>query len=127
MSATVLDCVTPAERVAARAAAAALRLAIADPSTMGAKGVGHIDFARPRRAVWFTTWANLPGFMRSLDRGGRSYSHALLPGWEYRRHEIRSEMIPDLEALAERRGAADGGDAVGTRHPAVSTLVDGRL
>ncbi len=93
---------TMQERAKAAEAARALRRAIADPSTMGGESVGHIDFARPRRAVWFTTWANLPGFMRSLDRGGRVYSHSLLPGWEYRRYEIKTEMISDLEALAEK-------------------------
>lgn len=90
---------TAEEREAARTAAAALRSAIADPSTMGAKAVMHIDLCRPRRALWITTWANLPGFSRF---SGPVYRHALLPGWEYRRHEIRTEMIPDLEALAER-------------------------
>lgn len=90
---------TDQEREQARVAVAALRQAIADPSTMGKQSVMHIDLARPRRGVWLTTWANLPGFVRA---SGPIYSHVLLPGWEYRRHEIRSEMIPDLEALAER-------------------------
>jgi hypothetical protein len=89
---------TAEERAQAFAAAAALREAIADPTTMGAKSVAHIDLARPRRGLWMATWANLPGFVRSNGR----YSHALLPGWEYARNEIRAEMIPDLEALAER-------------------------
>ena len=89
------------ERVAARAAAAALRRAIADPSTMGAESMMHIDLCRPRRGVWLTSWANLPGLHRSIGAGERSYTHDLLPGWQYARHEIRSEMIPDLEALAE--------------------------
>lgn len=89
---------TQDERDQARVAAAALRLAIADPSTMGAEAVMHIDFSRPRRGVWLTTWANLPGFTRA---SGLVYSHALLPEWEYQRHEVRAEMIPDLEALAE--------------------------
>ncbi len=69
---------------------------------MGEKGVMHVDLARPRRGVWYTTWSNLPGFLRSLDRGGRVYTHALLPGWEYQRREVKAEMVPDLEALAER-------------------------
>ena len=90
---------TAEEREKARAAAAALRRAIADPSTMGAKSVMHVDYSRPRRADWLTTWANLPGFVRA---SGPVYRHALLPGWEYRRHEVKAEMIPDLEALAER-------------------------
>lgn len=61
-----------------------------------------MDMSRPRRAVWFSTWANLPGFMRIVDGVGRRYSHECLPGWGYAAHEVRSEMIPDLEALAER-------------------------
>ena len=69
---------------------------------MGAESTGHIDMSRPRRAVWFTTWAGLPGFARFIDKAGRHYTHECLPGWEYARHEIRSEMIPDLEQLAER-------------------------
>lgn len=91
--------VTDEERVAAVAAAAALRLAIADPSTMGEKTMVHLDLARPRRGEWWESWANLPGFTRI---NGQRYIHQLLPGWEYNRAEIRAEMIPDLEALAER-------------------------
>lgn len=77
---------TDEERAKARVAAAAMRAAIADPSTMGAKSTGHLDFSRPRRGVWFATWAN---------------THECLPGWEYARREIKSELIPDLDALAE--------------------------
>ena len=87
------------ERAAAAEAARALRQAIADPTTMGDRRDMHVDFCRPRRGAWFTTWQNLPGFSRE---SGSRYTHALLPGWEYLRHEIRSELIPDLEALAER-------------------------
>ncbi|PZO81628.1 MAG: hypothetical protein DI629_03565 [Mesorhizobium amorphae] len=89
---------TDAERETARQAAAALRLAIADPSTMGAHSVMHVDLARPRRGEWITTWANLPGFFRV----NRHYGHECLPGWVYERSEIWPELIPDLEALAER-------------------------
>ena len=89
---------TDPERASARAAAAALRAALADPSTMGARSVMHIDLRRPRRGEWHETWAGLPGFSRI---NGRSYQHALLPGWEYLRSEVRSELIPDLDALAE--------------------------
>ncbi|MEN3213571.1 hypothetical protein PUR23_26615 [Methylorubrum populi] len=89
---------TDQERAIAASAARALRSAIADPSTMGKRSVVHIDLARPRRSEWQDTWSNLPGFLRVNGR----YRHASLPGWEYRRDEIRSEMIPDLEALAER-------------------------
>jgi hypothetical protein len=41
------------------------------------------------------------GFHRINGKRGR-YIHALLPGWSYTQREIRAEMIPDLEALAER-------------------------
>lgn len=87
---------TDEDRALARAAVSALRAAIADPTMMGDKIVCHIDLSRPRRGVWVTTWANLPGF--SLTNG--AFRHTLLPGWEYQRWEVRSEMIPDLEALA---------------------------
>lgn len=56
------------------------------------------DLSRPRRGEWWTSWANLPGFVQVNGR----YRHECLPGWEYARSEIRAEMIPDLEALAER-------------------------
>ena len=92
---------TMEERERAREAAHALRTAIADPATMGAKTVAHVDLARPRRGEWWETWANLPGFARINGRRGH-YSHSCLPGWNYTRAEIRSELIPDLEALAER-------------------------
>lgn len=90
---------TDEERGLARAAASALRTAIVDPSTMGPVRSMHIDYCRPRRGEWLTRWANLPGFVR-VD--GRIFRHALLPGWDYARSEIRTELIPDLEALAER-------------------------
>lgn len=90
---------TEQERAEAAAAAVALRRAIADPSTMGERSVAHIDLARPRRGEWWETWSNLPGFTRI---NGHRFTHRLLPGWEYVRAEIRDEMIPDLEALAER-------------------------
>lgn len=91
---------TAEERQRAREAAQALRAAIADPGTMGAKAVAHVDRARPRRGEWWETWANLPGFVRINGTRGR-YAHTCLPGWSYTRAEIRAEMIPDLEALAE--------------------------
>lgn len=92
---------TDDERRRAGEAARALREAIADPSTMGAKSTAHVDLARPRRGEWWESWANLPGFHRINGKTGR-YIHALLPGWSYTQREIRAEMIPDLEALAER-------------------------
>lgn len=86
------------ERERARAAAAALRAAISDSSAMGERSVAHLDFSRPRRGEWWETWSGLPGFTRI---NGSRYVHACLPGWEYARAEIKTEMIPDLEALAE--------------------------
>lgn len=65
---------------------------------MGAKSTVHIDLARPRRAEWHTRWANVPGFVRVNS----TFTHDLLPGWEYTAAEVRAEMIGDLEALAER-------------------------
>ena len=91
---------TVEERERARAAAAALRAAIADPATMGAKAVMHLDLARPRRGECWESWANLPGFFRVSGPRGH-YWHECLPGWTYTRAEIRAEMIPDLEALAQ--------------------------
>lgn len=90
---------TDEERTQAGIAAAALLAAIANPETMGVKTVAHLDLARPRRGERWETWSNLPGFTRI---NGTRFTHALLPGWEYTRDEIRSELIPDLEALAAR-------------------------
>ncbi|KQS75482.1 hypothetical protein ASG32_27345 [Methylobacterium sp. Leaf361] len=92
---------TDDERRRAGEAARALREAIADPSTMGAKTAAHVDLARPRRGEWWESWANLAGFHRINGKAGR-YIHALLPRWSFARAEIVAEMIPDLEALAER-------------------------
>lgn len=83
----------------ARRAAAAIRAALADPDSAGEPSIVHIDLARPRRGVWLKTWSNLPGLM--LDTGRRSYTHTLLPKWEYTPAEMRSEMIDDLEHFAE--------------------------
>lgn len=90
---------TAEERAEARVAAAALRALIGNPPLWGAPTSVHIDLARPRRGIWRTTWANLPGFV-CVDRF--RFSHVLLPGWQYARTEIEVEMIPDLEALADR-------------------------
>ena len=92
---------TDDERRQAGEAARALRAAIAEPSTMGKRSVMHLDLARPRRGEWWDSWENLPGFYRVNGPRGH-YWHTLLPGWAYTRSEIRSEMTPDLEALAER-------------------------
>lgn len=90
---------TDQERAAAGVAARALRAAIEDTSTVGERSVAHIDLSRPRRGEWWETWQNLPGFCRI---NGSRFTHSLLPGWEYTRSEVRSEMILDLEALADR-------------------------
>ena len=87
---------TPEERKAAAEAAKALRVAL-DGGEWGKPSTVHFSLSRPRRGVWMTTWANLPGFRRT----GFTYQHDLLPGWSYRQSEVKSEMIPDLEALAE--------------------------
>lgn len=90
---------TNSARNNARTSARAIRLALMRPATAGERCVAHIDLSRPRRGVWLGTWPNLPGL--TLDLGKRSYSHALLPGWEYTPREMRSEMIGDLEHFAE--------------------------
>lgn len=89
---------TAEEREAARQAAAAMRLAIADPTTMGQPSTMFLSLSRPRRGERLTTWANLPG----LRRVNHEYTHECLPGWVYQRSEIVPELIPDLEALAEQ-------------------------
>jgi hypothetical protein len=80
-------------------AAAAIRAAIADPTTSGEKSIVHLLLARPRRRVWLTTWSNIPGL--TFEQGRRVWSHVLLPKWEYTTAEMRTEMIDDLEHLAE--------------------------
>lgn len=89
---------TEKDRAAAKAAAAGLRAAFANSAAMGERLLIHVDFARPRRGDWWETWSNLPGFTRI---NGQRFTHRLLPGWEYSRSEIKSELIPDLDALAE--------------------------
>jgi hypothetical protein len=89
---------TEAERGAAAIAVTALRAVIADPDARGECATTHIDYSRPRRAEWIHTWANLPG----LTCVNGAYLHDLLPGWQYTAEELERELIPDLEALAER-------------------------
>lgn len=108
-----------AERALARAAAAALRAALADPSTMGERWAAHLDFNRPRRGEWWETWRNLPGFVR-VD--GWCYRHDCLPGWQYAAYEVRHELIPDLEALAERGAWPNDRTATFDRSVRVSEL-----
>lgn len=83
----------------AREAAKAIRAALADPTSAGERSFAHFLLARPRRGVWLTTWSNLPGL--SLNAGKRSYTHVLLPGWQYTPAELCSELIGDLEHFAE--------------------------
>lgn len=59
----------------------------------------HVDLSRPRRGVWLTMWKNLPGL--TFDMGLKAYQHVLLPGWEYTVREMRTEMIEDLDRLAD--------------------------
>lgn len=89
---------TMRERADAAIAARALRAAWPHPVAMGAAQTTHIDFSRPRRGMWITRWANLPGFAQVNG----AYQHDLLRGWQYKRAEVEAEMIPDLELLAER-------------------------
>ncbi len=84
------------DRLAAQVSADAIRAAIADPVKAGERGTVHVDFARPRRGVWLTTWAKLPG----LFFDGKAYTHSLLPGWQYTVSEMRGEMLDDLEHFA---------------------------
>ena len=87
---------TREERERARQAAEAMRKVIAREMPAGERGVVHIDFTR-RRSAWLVTWSNLPGLYWEAGH----FSHQCLPGWRYTRAEVRAEMIPDLEALAE--------------------------
>jgi hypothetical protein len=98
VSARLLPAPTAEERILARQAAVCLRTALANPSLRGERTVIHVDLRRPRRGEWWETWSRLPGFTRV---NGRAYRHALLPGWEYLAAEVRAEMIPDLDHLAE--------------------------
>ncbi|GJD60227.1 hypothetical protein [Methylobacterium frigidaeris] len=102
---------TMQERAAAARAARTLHAVIADHTRLGERNVMHIDMTRPRRGVWIERWSGVPG----LCRVNGQYQHDLLPGWSYARAEIKAEMIPDLEALAER------GEL-----PMVATSVSGR-
>jgi hypothetical protein len=85
------------ERAAAAVCARALK-AVLGGAPLGDPTTAHIDMSRPRRSLWITRWANVPGF----SRVNGFYEHDLLPGWRYTRAEVKAEMIPDLELLAER-------------------------
>lgn len=92
----------PGERLEAGESAEAIRASIADPAAAGGRRAVHVDLSRPRRGVWIVTWERVPGL--SLDRGAREYSHALLPGWTYSPRELRTEMLDDLDRLADDGG-----------------------
>lgn len=105
---------TMQERAEAAKAARALRAAIADPSTMGEPLRAFVDSTLRGHSGLLTVWDSLPGY-RILN--GR-HMHLLLPGWTYTRAEVVAEMIPDLEAPAERgvqpteaTSGVGGGDA----------------
>ncbi|MFE1598237.1 hypothetical protein [Methylobacterium sp. ID0610] len=89
---------TAEERQRAAEAARTLRAIIAGKAPLGARAVMHVDMSRPRRSAWIETWEGAPG----LARVNGAWTHELLPGWQYTRAEVRAELIPDLEALAER-------------------------
>lgn len=74
-----------------------MRAVIADHTLLGEKTMAHVDLANPRRGEWWVMWKGLPGLLRVNGK----YRHVCLPGWEYTRAEIKAEMIPDLERLAE--------------------------
>jgi hypothetical protein len=89
---------TMEERAEAARAARALVAAIADPSLKGEPQTYHLDLSNPRRGLWVTKWSGVPGFAKVNGR----FEHDCLPGWSYARNEVRREMIPDLELLAEK-------------------------
>lgn len=84
--------------LAAADAVKAMRTFLCDPTTAGERSVAHLDLARPRRGVWIEMWSNLPGLMRDCRTG--SYTHALLPGWQYTEAEMRTELVEDLALFA---------------------------
>lgn len=86
---------TMQERAAAAVSARQLK-AVLGGAPRGDERTAFIDGTGRHECI--RTWGNLPGFIQG--RGG--YRHVLLPGWQYKADEIGAEMIPDLEALAER-------------------------
>lgn len=89
---------TMEERQKAREAAKTLRGIVNGELPWGTPTRQFLDFSRPRRGECWTTWSGAPGFACVNGR----FRHDLLPGWQYTGREVSSEMIPDLEALAER-------------------------
>lgn len=95
---------------AARAAADALRATLDAGGKARPDGTMYLD----GQGFWLQerTYKGLPGFKRvdtgprgfGRGRGSRTaFTHALLPGWEYDRGELR-EMLDDLEKLAAGEG-----------------------
>lgn len=105
-----MDAAREAVRVPARLAAEVIRAGLLnDPDAMGE---GRRTFVDGRPRFWQRTeWANAPGFVRTVAGSLRArtkapvvtYSHRLLPGWEYAEHELW-ELLQDLDALADGRG-----------------------
>jgi hypothetical protein len=89
--------VTEADRAAARVSAAQIRAALLDPEQAGKRIVALVTMARPRRAVRITTWSGLAG----VTRWGADFMHDLLPGWACTPAEFKTEMLDDLDRLAE--------------------------
>ena len=85
-------------RASAKQSATVIRTAIINPTWAGEPSVAHLRMSRPRRGVWLKTWSRLPGLV--LDLGARTYTHELLPGWQYTPAEMKTEMIEDLEHFA---------------------------
>lgn len=107
--AEAMEAARQAVRQPARMAAAAIRTGQADPA---AWGEARRTFLDGRPLFWQRSeWANAPGFVRTVAGSTRArtkapvvtYSHRLLPGWEYAEYEMW-ELLQDLDALAEGRG-----------------------
>jgi len=81
-------------------AAEAIRKLLAEPGSAGREVTAHLLLGRPRRGAWWTSWANLPGFVQMRSAAGTVYRHQLLPNWEYTSAEMRTEMLEDLDRLA---------------------------
>jgi hypothetical protein len=88
---------TMKERAAAAQARSALVCAL-NGAPWGDVTVAHIDLSRPRRGLWIQRWSGVPG----LYVMNGAWCHDSLPGWQYLRQELETEMVSDLEALAER-------------------------
>lgn len=82
---------------------------MADRRVGGEASTSFAD-ARPK-FLQVTTWSGLPGFRRTRSGSTRwnarpdvvTYTHDLLPGWEYARGEL-PELIQDLRNVAAGLG-----------------------